>query len=46
MGNESIKINDNNYEIPLNKIILIQKAWRKKRKIKKLILKNKITITT
>jgi len=44
MGN--LGNNNKKDEIPLNKVLLIQKIWRQKRKIKKLFIKNKITLTT
>ena len=44
MGN--LRNNEKKVEIPLNKVLLIQKIWRQKRKIKKLFIKNKITLTT
>ena len=44
MGN--LRNKDRKNDIPLNKILLIQKTWRRKRKIKKLFIKNKITLTT
>ena len=44
MGN--LRNNEKKVDIPLNKVLLIQKIWRQKRKIKKLFIKNKITLTT